>query len=57
MPFLALGPEVKPGYAGAVMYTHGSVLKTVEEMLGLPVLPTVAGVDDLSDLFASGRVP
>ena len=57
LPFVALGPEVKPGYAGAVTYTHSSVLKTVEEILGLPILPTVATVDDLADLFVAGRVP
>jgi hypothetical protein len=57
LPFVALGPDVKPGYAGAVTYTHSSVLKTVEEMLGLPLLPTVAAVDDLADLFVAGRVP
>jgi hypothetical protein len=57
LPFLALGQGVKSGYPGAMMYTHSSVLKTVEEMLGLPILPTVAGVDDLSDLFVAGRVP
>jgi len=57
MPFLALGPEVKPGYTGTVMYTHSSLLKTVEEMFGLPILPTVATAGDLSDLFVSGGVP
>ena len=57
LPFLALGPGVKSAYAGAVTYSHSSVLKTVEEMLGLPILPTVAMVDDLSDLFVAGRVP
>ena len=57
MPFLALGPALKAGYAGGVTYTHSSVLKTVEEMLGLLILPTVTNVDDLSDLFVSGRVP
>jgi phosphatidylinositol-3-phosphatase len=57
LPFVALGPEVKPGYAGAVTYTHSSVLKTVEEILGLPILPTVATVDDLADLFVGCRVP
>jgi len=56
VPFLAVGPAIKPGYAGAVTYDHGSVLKTVEEILGLPVLPTVGAVDDLSDLFVAGRV-
>ena len=52
MPFLAVGPSVKQGYTGAVPYTHSSLLKTVEELLGLPILPTVAGANDLSDLFA-----
>ena len=57
LPFLALGPHVKPGYAGSVTYSHSSVLKTVEEMLGLPILSTVASVDDLSDRSVAGRVP
>jgi phosphatidylinositol-3-phosphatase len=57
LPFVALGPDIKPGYSGTVGYTHSSVLKTVEEMLGLPILPTVATVDDLADLFVAGRVP
>jgi phosphatidylinositol-3-phosphatase len=51
MPFIAIGPDVKPGYAGAVPYTHSSMLKTVEEMLGLPILPTVADATSLDDLF------
>jgi hypothetical protein len=52
VPFIAVGPDVKPGYAGSVPYTHASLLKTVEELLGLPILPAVAGANDLSDLFA-----
>jgi hypothetical protein len=51
MPFIAIGPDVKPGYAGALAYTHSSMLKTVEEMLGLPLLPTVADANSLDDLF------
>jgi hypothetical protein len=57
LPFLALGPGVKPGYAGSQTYTHSSVLKTVEEILGLPILPTVSDAQDLSDLFAPGALP
>jgi hypothetical protein len=57
LPFVALGPNVNPGYAGAVSYTHSSVLKTVEEILRLPILPAVAAVDDLADLFVAGRIP
>lgn len=52
LPFVAVGPDVKPGYAGGVSYTHTSLLKTVEELLGLPILPAVAGANDLADLFA-----
>lgn len=57
MPFLALGPAAKPGYAGAVSYTHSSVLKTVEEILGVPLLPTVASANDLGDLLMPGALP
>jgi len=51
VPFIAVGPDVKAGYAGAVPYTHSSMLKTIEEKLGLPILPAVAGATDLEDLF------
>jgi hypothetical protein len=51
IPFLAIGPDVKPGYGGAVPYTHSALLKTVELLLGLPVLPAVASSNDLGDLF------
>ncbi|MET0388818.1 MAG: alkaline phosphatase family protein [Polyangiales bacterium] len=53
MPFIALGPTVKPGYTGSESYTHASVLKSTEHLLGLPTLPRVAGANDLSDLFES----
>jgi hypothetical protein len=52
VPFIAVGPRVKPGYAGGTPYTHGSMLKTVEQRLGLPILPAAASATDLSDLFA-----
>jgi phospholipase C len=57
LPFLALGPAVKSAYAGARTYTHSSVLKTVEEILGLPILPTVTTAEDLSDLLQPGALP
>lgn len=55
LPFLAVGPGIKPGYSSSVALDHGSLLKTVEELLGLPILPTVDGVADLGDLFTSGQ--
>jgi len=51
LPFVAVGPGVKPGYSSPVAYTHASVLKTVEELLGLPILSTVQSANDLADLF------
>ena len=57
VPFLAIGPRVKRGYAGDVRYDHGSMVKSVEELLGLPVLPAVAGANDLRDLFEPGTFP
>ena len=51
LPFIAVGPDVKPGYASAVPYTHSSMLKTVEQRLGLPILPAVASANDLGDMF------
>ena len=56
IPFFAIGPGVKSGYTSTVAYTHSSLLKTVEEIFGLPVLPTVAGANDFADLFQSGTL-
>ena len=52
LPFIAVGPDVQQSYASTVAYTHSSLLKTVEELLDLPVLPTVASANDLTDMFA-----
>jgi hypothetical protein len=57
MPFLALGPHVKPGYVGPKSYDHRSFLKTVEEILGVAPLPASAGAADLADLFVPGQFP
>jgi phosphatidylinositol-3-phosphatase len=54
IPFVAIGPQVKPGYASSVRFTHSSLTKTVEEIFGLPLLPAVASANDLSDLFLPG---
>lgn len=57
IPFLAVGPHVKAGFAGAVSYTHGSMVKTVERILELPILATVSSTNDLSDLIGTGFYP
>jgi hypothetical protein len=57
MPFLIVGPGVKANYAGAVSYTHSSLVKSVERILGLPILSTVSGSNDFTDLFNAGFFP
>ena len=57
LPFLAVGARVKPHYLGMEHYTHSSQLKSVELILGLPPLATVASSNDLSDLFKPGMFP
>jgi phosphatidylinositol-3-phosphatase len=54
LPFLAIGPMVRNGYAGPVIYDHGSLIKTVERIFGLPYLATVTGKNDMSGLFKPG---
>jgi hypothetical protein len=55
--FFAIGPDVKPHYEGTEEYDHGSIIKTVEENLDLPILPAVSGKKDLPDLFKPGNFP
>ena len=57
LPFIAVGPMVKPHYTGTERYDHSSQLKSVERILGLPVLPTVASANELTDLFKPGAYP
>ncbi|MEO6576173.1 MAG: hypothetical protein ABIP89_20125, partial [Polyangiaceae bacterium] len=53
IPLIAIGKNVVAGRAGTVMYTHSSLLKSEEEILGVPVLPSVTGANDFSDLFTA----
>jgi hypothetical protein len=57
IPFLAVGPGVKANYAGGVSYTHSSIIKSIEESLGLPILSKVSTANDLADLFNAGFFP
>jgi hypothetical protein len=57
IPFLAVGPSVKSNYSSGVKYTHGSLVKSVEELFGLPILATVANENDFGDLFLPGAFP
>jgi hypothetical protein len=57
LPFLAVGPHVKAGYASPVFLTHSSLTRSLDEIFGLPILGTVAGVNDFGDLFTAGTFP
>lgn len=57
MPFIAIGPHVKAGYTSTVRYDHSALLKSVEKIVQVPILPTVASANDFTDLFQSGKFP
>jgi hypothetical protein len=57
IPFLALGPRVKTNSTSSVMYTHGSMIKSIEEIYGVSVLSKVSGTNDFADLFQTGMFP
>jgi len=54
IPFFAIGEHVKGGHTSTVTYSHSSLLKSVEKLLGVPVLPAVESANDLADLFEPG---
>ena len=51
---IVVSPLAKTGYANTIAYSHGSTLRTVQEILGVaPLLGSAATATDLSDLFTS----
>jgi phosphatidylinositol-3-phosphatase len=51
---IALSPQAKVGYQNVIHYTHSSVLRTIQEVLGVtPLLSDAANATDLSDLFVA----
>lgn len=56
-PFVVVGPHVKPGYVSTTNYTLASLTKSLDEILGLPVLSKAAGANDFKDLFQAGYFP
>ncbi len=57
MPLFVLGPHVKNNYASPLAYSHSSLLKSLEEIFGLPILADVAAANDFSDLFEPTYFP
>jgi hypothetical protein len=54
IPFLALGQHVRAGHTSTVTYSHSSLLKSIEQLLDVPVLPKVADATNFKDLFVDG---
>ncbi len=57
IPFIAIGKHSIAGHAGTVKYSHSSMLKSVEEILGVAPLASAASASDFADLFDSGTFP
>jgi hypothetical protein len=57
MPFLVIGPNVKAGYANSVTLSHSSLLKSTEQILGLPVQSNVSSANDFTSFFNTGMFP
>jgi phospholipase C len=57
IPLIVVGPNVKPSFASSVRYTHGSMVKSVEAVLGLPTLSKVSADNTLTDFFTAGSFP
>jgi phosphatidylinositol-3-phosphatase len=50
--FIALSPKAKGnGYSNGLFYTHGSLLRSLEEIFGVSLLNDAAVEEDLEDLF------
>lgn len=57
MPFLAVGSGVKKGYVSNVALNQRSLVKSLEEIFGLPILPAVRHDFAFGDLFDVGAYP
>ena len=57
IPLIVVGPHVKPNHASSIQYSHGSMVKSVEQILGLPTLAKVTGDNAFSDFFDAGFFP
>jgi hypothetical protein len=53
VPVIVLSPLAKMNHTSTITYTHGSTLRTVEEIFGLPFLGSAATETDLSDFFTT----
>jgi hypothetical protein len=51
IPMIVLSPFAKTNYSNSIKYTHSSMLRTFEEIFGVPLLADAANATNLSDFF------
>jgi hypothetical protein len=60
-PYTAFANDLAAGtiaqFVFITTYTHSSQLKSIEEILGVPVLSKVSSANDFSDMFQPGMFP
>jgi hypothetical protein len=54
---MVVGAHVRAGAASAVNYSHYSLLRTLEDMYGLPALGSAATATPISDVWDTGGTP
>ncbi len=57
LPFLAIGPGVKKGFASNVVIDHRSFVRSMSEIFEMPMLLAVGNVRSLESLFEAGAYP
>ncbi|HET7504776.1 MAG TPA: alkaline phosphatase family protein [Kofleriaceae bacterium] len=57
IPLIVVGPHVKPNHISTVTYSHSSLVKSVEQILELPILTTVTSDNAFSEFFDAGFYP
>jgi phosphatidylinositol-3-phosphatase len=57
IPLIVLGPHVKRNHTNSVQYSHGSLVKSVEQILGLPFLSKVTADNTFVEFFDAGFFP
>jgi phosphatidylinositol-3-phosphatase len=57
LPFFAIGPGVKKGFASAVELDHRSYVKSLSQIFGAPLLEAVHDATTFVSLFEPGQYP
>ena len=57
IPLIVLGPHVKRNFVSSLAYTHGSLVKSIEQIFGLPTLAKVTSDNVFTDFFDAGFFP